>query len=155
VLGTFRDYIEDIVVGFRAMYRFLLQHRQTLLTAPSPLTNLVLPRYRFIYRNTMLYAALLGKSRHPKLLRQGVERSIALDALCRALLKSPDKPPLWPVVAAERQALERLDIPVFTFRADSTALEAEGMAPIPEAFSASGYEAMCERLRHMNDDDLE
>jgi type 2 lantibiotic biosynthesis protein LanM len=153
--GTFQDYIEDIVRGFRETYRFLLQHRQTLLAASSPLTDLALRRYRFLYRNTMLYATLLTRSCHPKLLRHGVERSIALDALCRALLKNPDKPPLWPVVATERQALEQLDIPVFMFRAESTALEAEGMAPIPAAFSTSGYDAMRHRLRHLNYEDME
>jgi type 2 lantibiotic biosynthesis protein LanM len=155
VPGTFQDYIEDIVSGFRDMYRFLMQRRQTLLTAPSLLAKRALQRYRFPYRNTMLYAALLAKSHRPKLLRHGVERSISLDALCRTLLKSSDKPPFWPVVAAERQALERLDIPVFTFRSDSTTLDAAGMAPIPDAFSVSGYDAMCDRLRHMNDEDLE
>ena len=153
--GTFREYIDDIVRGFRDMYQFLVKHRQTLLAAPGPLTALARQRYRFLHRNTSLYMSLLTKSCQPQGLRDGVEHSIGLDALCRALLHHPDKPRFWPLVAAERQALEQGDIPAFTYRGESTALEAAEMAPILAAFATSGADAVYERLQQMHDDDLE
>ncbi|MEI6499643.1 MAG: ATP-binding protein [Armatimonadota bacterium] len=45
--------------------------------------------------------------------RSGVDRSIAYDALNRVFCREPARPPLWPLVAEERHALERSDLPRF------------------------------------------
>lgn len=74
-----RDYVEEIVDGFRQMYQFLMKHRKAILASNSPLKALAHRRVRFLLRNTIVYSLILEKTLNPKFLRDGVERSIQLD----------------------------------------------------------------------------
>jgi type 2 lantibiotic biosynthesis protein LanM len=151
---TFDAYIEEVVDGFRQMYQFLLTHRQTLLAPNGLLAACAQGPFRFLVRNTELYATLLLNSLRPSACRQGVERSIELDALSRAWLQSDAPPPLWPTVAAERRALEQADVPCFTFHADRTAVVANGDPPSPRAFTEPPYATVRQRLQGMGPEDL-
>jgi type 2 lantibiotic biosynthesis protein LanM len=149
------DYVEELVDGFRQMYQFLLEHRDALLAPDGPLVALAHQRVRFIFRNTNVYCYVLQKTLHPKFLRDGVDRSIALDVLSKALLAPQSKPSLWPLLREEQQALNQLDIPYFTARSDSEALNIAPNQTIEQCFTEPGYKLIITRLRQLNDGDLE
>lgn len=149
------DYVEDLVAGFRQMYGFLCQQRAALLQADSPLARLGQQPVRFIFRATKLYATLLQRTLKPNALRSGLDRSIELDVLSRALLATPDKPPLWPLLEIEVAALEQGDIPYFAVRADSLRLDLPNGRSVENGFRETGYQRALATLQRLNPDDLE
>ena len=149
------NYVEDIVAGFRQMYQFLLAHRGAILATDGPLVALAQQKVRFIFRDTTVYDFLLKKTRHPKFLRDGVDRSIELDLLSRASLASESKPLLWPLLRTEQQALSQLDIPYFSIRADSNALTISPNQTIENCFKETSYALVVSYLDQLSDADLE
>jgi lantibiotic modifying enzyme len=75
-----------------------------------------------LFRNTQVYADVLGKALNPKFLQHGVDRSIQLDVLSRAFLAGDRKTLYWSLLAVELQALEQIDIPYFVADSSSDAL---------------------------------
>ncbi len=148
-------YIEEFVSGFQQMYRFLLSHRDALLGTNSPLATLAHQQVRFIFRYTNIYGFVLQKTLHPKFLRDGADRSIELDILSRALLAADSKPFIWPILRAERQALEQLDIPYFTAYSDSDALTITPDQTIENCFTEPCYDLMVSHLHQLSSEDLE
>jgi type 2 lantibiotic biosynthesis protein LanM len=149
------DYVEELVDGFRQMYQFLMAHREALLAPNGPLTSLANQRVRFVFRSTQIYGSLLKETLQPKLLRDGVDRSIALDVLSRALLKFETKPHSWSLLEVEKQALAQLDIPLFTTRSDSDALTIAPNQTIEQYFTEPSYDIVTARLHKLNENDLE
>jgi type 2 lantibiotic biosynthesis protein LanM len=150
-----RDYVEEIIDGFRQMYRFFMEHREAILAPGCPLGAFTNQQVRFVFRSTKIYRSVLNKTLNPKYLREGVDRSIQLDVLSRAMLSSESKPIFWPLLRAEQQALEQIDIPLFTSYSDSDALIVDVNEIIDECFTASSYELVTSRLNKLNDEDLE
>lgn len=112
------DYTKEIVDGFAQMYEFLLAHRSQILAPTGPLVNFQHQQLRLIFRDSRVYGTLLSKTLAPKHLRDGVDRSIEMEVLCRALITSETIHPFWPVIKYELEALERLDIPYLTMFSD-------------------------------------
>src|SRR5262249_26723935 len=77
---------DEVLAGFREMYRFLVDQREALLAPDSPLQALARQQVRFLHRPTRVYGLLQYKLLDPAYLRDGVARGIQLDALARALL---------------------------------------------------------------------
>lgn len=150
-----KDYVEEIVDGFRQMYQFLMEHRKAILAPDSPLKALAHQRVRFLLRNTIAYSLILEKTLNPKFLRDGVERSIQLDFLSRVLLSYNSKPDCWLVLLAEQQALEQLDIPHFTNIADSDTLTICPNQTLEKFFREPGYKRVISRLHQLSEGDLE
>lgn len=149
-----KDYIEEIVDGFRQMYQFLIKETKAILAPDSPLNALAHQRVRFIFRNTIVYSLIIEKTLHPKFLRDGVERSIQFDFLSRVLLSYNSKPDFWLLLLAELQALEQLDIPHFTTRADSDTLTINPSQTLEKFFRQSGYQRVVSRLSQLCQEDL-
>ncbi|HAZ44442.1 MAG TPA: type 2 lantipeptide synthetase LanM [Cyanobacteria bacterium UBA11369] len=149
------DYIEEIVSGFQKMYWFLTEHRQAILAPDGPLTAFDHQSIRFVFRPTKVYGFLLAKTLEPKFLRDGVDRSIQLDILSRVMLLSDNKPRFWPLLRAEQQALEQMDIPLFTARSDSDALLIAPDQAIDKCFTEPSFNLVVSRLNQLNDEDLE
>ncbi|NMG05527.1 type 2 lanthipeptide synthetase LanM family protein [Brasilonema sp. UFV-L1] len=149
-----KDYVEEIVDGFRQMYQFLIEERKAILAPDSPLKSLAHQNIRFIFRNTIVYSLILEKTLNPKFLRDGVDRSIQLDFLSRVLLSYNSKPDFWLLVLAELQALEQLDIPHFTTRADSDTLTIYPGQTLEKFFRQSGYQRVISRLSQFCQEDL-
>lgn len=155
-----QDHGPELVAGFRAMYAYLLEHRDELL-ASEPMQDLARQQVRFVFRPTGIYDRILYRLRLPRLLRDGADRSIELEQLGRmlvpprALLAEPDRRPvLWPVLAAELAAMQLGDIPFFTAGAASTSIHLpEG--EVTGAFELSSHDAVVERLSSMGAEDLE
>ena len=152
---TAREHVEALVVGFRRTYAALLAGRDEVLAPGGPIACMRQQRVRFILRNTSLYAALLERCNHPNLLRDGVRRGVELDVLCRTFLTRADRPTIWPVLRAEQEALERLDIPLFTADADSTALVLPTGDVIEGCFRTSAFDMAVRRMRALSPEDEE
>ncbi len=149
------DYVEEIIDGFWQMYQFLLEHRDAILAPNSPLSLLAHQQVRSLFRDTNVYGSILQKTLHPKFLRDGVDRSIELDVLSRALLAADSKPFIWQILQVEQQALNQLDIPYFTARTDSDALTTASNQTIEQCFTEPSYNLVTKRLRQLNNADLE
>src|SRR6266566_6257646 len=156
------EHSEDVIAGFQGIYYFLLEQREALLADESPLHELADQQVRFVYRATRIYGALMDKLLHPKYLRDGIERSIQLELLGRAVL--PLEGPLrdkgertrwWSVFAAERQAMMQEDVPFFTARASSDALIVAPGQEIEACFEEPSFDLVVTRLKSLDDEDLE
>jgi type 2 lantibiotic biosynthesis protein LanM len=156
------EYTGDVVAGFQQMYQFLLDQRETLLAAESPLHALAPQQVRFVYRGTRVYSLILQKLLDPKHLHNGADRSIQLELLGRAVLPLEDssqdkgkKSRWWPVFAAERRAMEHMDIPFFIARASSDALVIASDQEIEACFGEPSFDLVLARLKTLGDEDLE
>ena len=148
------DHVEDVVSGFSEMYRVLLEHRNQLLDVGSPLQEFMGVRLRLVLRPTALYFSLLVRSLGPEAMCDGIERSLHLEALCRAFLGQRERPDAWPLVSEEQLSLEQLDIPSFEFLSDSLAVGTRRESNLCKVFEESGYEAMIKRLLLFEEKDL-
>jgi type 2 lantibiotic biosynthesis protein LanM len=148
------NYVEELVTGFKGMYRFLRDRKKLLLAPDSPLAAFANQKVRLVLRNTQLYASILQNSLNPKLLRNGIERSIELDILSRGFLSSETKPDNWGLLAAEKQALEQLDIPYITAYSDRNDITINSEVTIEKFLNNPSYEDVTTRLQQLSDDNL-
>lgn len=148
------DCVESIVSGFRALYTFLVENRGSLLAADGPLAPLSGQQVRFILRPTKLYARLLRSALSPAALQDGAVRSIELDILSRPHLDEPEPDALWALRCAEQQALERMDIPLFTAGADSDAPALPNGQRVERCFEGPCYNRALARLGDLGPADL-
>ncbi|MGF1470870.1 MAG: type 2 lanthipeptide synthetase LanM family protein [Rubrobacteraceae bacterium] len=150
----------QVVDGFRRMYQFLRDHREELLS--GPLQELAHEQVRFVFRATRIYGNLQRNLRHRDYLRNGLDRSIYLERLGRAqvpprgLVEEPDeRPAFWPLFAAERQAMDKGDIPFFTARADSDDILISSEETAEGCIKEPSFELVQRRLEALDDEDLE
>ena len=163
--GTFlplEEFAAEVVAGFQQMYRFLLGQREALLAAESPLYALARQEVRFVYRATRVYFSIAHKLLHPMYLRDGADRSMQLELLGRAVIPlegsargNGERSRWWSVFAAERQGMERADIPFFTARASSRDLIVVPGREIGACFREPSFELVVARLQALGDEDLE
>jgi type 2 lantibiotic biosynthesis protein LanM len=145
-------YAAEILSGFSDCYRFLLMHKDELLT--GPLQRFRHAVIRVVLRPTELYVHLLRKLRSPKYLRDGADYSIELDVLTAGLLHLEGKPHLWPIVAAEIKALERIDVPMFVTDTESVEVREANDHSAARALVASGFDEVVKRIQSLNETDL-
>jgi type 2 lantibiotic biosynthesis protein LanM len=158
-----KDYVEELVAGFKTMYQFLMEHRDALLDSTSPLSNLARQKVRFTFRATKIYALLLQKSLQLELLKDGAARSIQLDFLSRAEFWSDkinhfndcNTAGCRQLIQAEKQALEQLDIPIFTAWANSDDLEIDTEEIVEHCFAEPSINLAIARLQRLSTEDLE
>ncbi|MCP3101661.1 type 2 lantipeptide synthetase LanM family protein [Myxococcus sp. K15C18031901] len=147
-------HAEALVEGFTRMYRQLREHRRELSQPGSPLARLASQEIRFVFHASRIYGLLLKRLGAPKHLRVGVERSLETDILSRFYVESPEKARYWPLLAAELESLEQLDLPCFRARADSHSLTLPTGYVLPEAFLESGRERVWRKLSLLDEADL-
>ena len=146
-----RHHLDAIVDGFKKMYEFLLAQKDLISE------DLFEGPIRHTVRSTHEYFLILQHSLEPAALRDGIDRSIALDLLWRSIFKKKIEVDSK-VLVAEREALEQLDIPYFYAQPDQTALHigARGARPmIEQFFPESGRESVLARIASMSAEDLE
>ncbi|AKQ64444.1 Lanthionine biosynthesis protein LanM [Myxococcus hansupus] len=149
------EHAGALVEGFSWMYRQLREHRQELSQPGSPLARLGSQEIRFVFHASRIYGLLLKRLGAPRHLRVGVERSIETDVLSRFYVESPEKTRYWPLLAAELESLEQLDLPCFRARADSHALTLPTGHVLSGAFLESGRERAWRKLSSLDEADLE
>ncbi|HYU31068.1 MAG TPA: type 2 lanthipeptide synthetase LanM family protein, partial [Thermoanaerobaculia bacterium] len=146
----------EVREGFAAMYRFLLAQRADLLASEGPLSGLAGCRGRLIFRPTRAYSRLRERSLRADACRDAAARGGELEALVRVYLDaSGEEPPAtWPLLAAERRALEQGDIPIFHADLAGTILEGPDGERIPGVIARPALEELGDRLRALGDEDL-
>ncbi len=154
------DYLEELVEGFKQMYRFLSTQREALLANEfnsnqnNPLVVLQSQQVRFIFRDTQVYGVILQKTLAPEFLRNGIDRSIQLDILARAFLITENKPNAWSILHSELRAMEQLDIPYFAANANSIALTVGVEQPLEDYLTEPSYNQVISRLQKLDETDL-
>jgi type 2 lantibiotic biosynthesis protein LanM len=147
------DHAEEILSGFRKGWQQIFD-RVSDFTGPGGwLDRLANVRVRVLVRITRTYTRLLDTALDPSLLRSGVERSIHLDHVARAMFDR-DAQQWLGLADAERRMLEDGDVPFFSVRADEAALRStEGGVLI--GFDESSLARARRRLAALTDHDLE
>jgi type 2 lantibiotic biosynthesis protein LanM len=148
------EYTEELVTGFEKMYRCLLENRAALLAPDGLLTLFAGRSNRFLFRPSDVYGQLLMRTIHPKLLQQGIDRSIELESLARVFLALSEKPAHWSIFTAEITALERMDVPFFTANSSSDALSVEEGEDVPHFFREASYDRVRARLEQLDEENL-
>ena len=151
--------LDEVVAGFEAAYRVLLEHRDDLLADGGLLDELTEAPTRFVFRPTNLYGALLERTFRPEYLSSEADRFVQLDALARALLHCDEVPAVWPILASEHAQLAQGDVPCFMVPAGSRDLplpDADGEPEtfIPNVFEASALDEARRRLGSLSPADL-
>jgi type 2 lantibiotic biosynthesis protein LanM len=140
---------EAVLRGFRSTYRLLRRHRRELADWLS--TTADLPT-RALVRPTSAYAHLLHTAHHPDYLHSALDRDRLYDRLWAA---AADQPPLRPLLRLEREDLAAGDIPRFLTSPRSTDLLHPRGGRSAGFFARSGLQRAGERLRAMDEADLE
>jgi type 2 lantibiotic biosynthesis protein LanM len=146
-----RDYVEEITNGFTEIYRFVLNHRDQLLSSDGPLACFADDKVRVILRPTRTYAVLLGESFHPDMLRDALDREPLFDRLWVAV---EEQPYLAQAIPAERDDLQRADIPIFSAGVTSHDLLTSSNARLVNFLSRSGLELVHGQLRLLSEENL-
>ena len=146
-------HVAAVIDGFRQQYRFLMAHRGALLAPRGPITPFSNKPVRFIFRPSAAYGRILERSLQPACLRDGIQRSLQLELTAHAFLQYSDSPILWPIQQEERQAMEQLDIPLFTVQANDRSMTSiTGL--IHECFAETAYDRAVNRLQGFSEKDL-
>ena len=151
------DHESELVEGFAAMYRFLVRERNALLAPESPFQSLRNAQVRFVYRNTELYSAILDRLNEPDLLRDGADRSLEIEQLAVVALigeKFDGRSGWVDIWNAEREAIERGDVPHFSALASGDSLSVAPNVIIPGWFTQPSHAAVVERLGLLDESDL-
>src|SRR5262249_27325370 len=117
--AKFSDHIEELIAGFDAYARFLLEKGKSaaLFDGFSGLT------VRKVVRATRFYAMLLQRLKNHKMMRDGVIWSAQADFVARLADWDAADDPLWPVQRPERSALLALNVPHFVVATDGHELK--------------------------------
>jgi type 2 lantibiotic biosynthesis protein LanM len=147
-------WADAICAGFEATSDFLAARRDMLTAPGGPIDALGRSEVRVLFRPSDQYGVLLYLLATPRYQRRGLDRSIALETLLRVFVAEDTKPLLWPLVAEEREALERLDIPRFTLPASSATLVSASGEVVPGHFSGTGADGVRARLGALGREEL-
>jgi type 2 lantibiotic biosynthesis protein LanM len=154
------DHVDELIEGCAAAHRWLAHHPADVaeLVADS---GLFASPARFTFRATATYELLARRAASPELLRDGLERSFALDAVNNtdwwttklARVHAEDPAAARQITAGERAALERLDIPLFVATPTDRDLSIEGTT-VHGLFRGSPRDDLDHRLRTLDEDHL-
>jgi type 2 lantibiotic biosynthesis protein LanM len=157
------DHEDAVVAGFQDAYEALRAHQGALVREDGPLRLFAGCTSRLVVRPTQAYAHLSQHLLQPGLLRDGVDRSIILDALAREPLRWLSPPAARRLLRHEIDAMERLDVPCFAGPCDATFLELPpaggddggnaASVGLP-VFTVAGLERTRRRIAALSDDDL-
>jgi hypothetical protein len=150
-----RYYLTSISQGFVSTYRFLMGLRDGLGASDELFRGFAGQRARLIVRPSQAYADLLERITGPENHRNGVEFGLALERLARTYVDNRILPGSWPLLAAERAALMRGDIPVFHVDTSDSWIEGDGGLRVTGLLKRRSYDEVVKRWRELSDDDLE
>ena len=149
--ATWQEYHEDFLESFRESYRKCITRRDELRQdIPKLFSDVPL---RILVRDSQFYAELLIRTRTRKVLATPEAQSQMADKLERALCENlPER--LHGAGLAEKTALMRGDIPLFSVLAAGHDLYSDGCVVCPGYMEISGVENALERLEHMNEAEM-
>ncbi|WP_152627530.1 type 2 lanthipeptide synthetase LanM family protein [Streptacidiphilus melanogenes] len=145
-------YLDALLDGFRAGYRAVASGRTELLGSQGWLARFAGAEVRVVVRPTQTYATLLAESTHPDVLRDAAQRDALFGLLGTNRAAGPGHPG---VLGHEIAQLWDGDVPLFTTRPDSLDLWSGDAGRIHGALDRTGLDRVAERLRSMDESDLE
>ena len=148
------DHIDAVVDGFAAIYRRIMADRATWVASDGLALRFARSEIRFVFHATRIYGLILKRLGAPRHMRSGVERSIEMDVIARFYLESHKPERFRPILEAEIAALDRLDIPRFTVRADQKSLLLPTGVKIEDLFEEAAIERVQRRIRSFSEQDL-
>ncbi len=108
------SHVRELKAGFRDGYACLMKHRRALLAEPF-LSNIDRLELRLLLRDSATYGQMHLHLLYPEHLEDGIDRSIEIEWLARPLcIRAMPSAGRVAVYAHERDAMERLDLPLFT-----------------------------------------
>lgn len=144
-------YADALLTGFTRIYELLLAERDALCAEDGPLARFQNDEVRVLVRPTLFYASVLEDFFHPDALRDAVE----LDRFCDRIWVGSEYYPFFLATAvAEREALERGDIPMFTARPCSRDLWSGSGERISGVFDETGMSLVKRRIERLSTEDL-
>ncbi|MCP3100113.1 type 2 lantipeptide synthetase LanM family protein [Myxococcus sp. K15C18031901] len=143
-------YQDSVVRGFTEVYELLRAHRDTLVRDWGLLERFARVEVRTLLRPTFVYKTMLLESHHPDLLRNALDRDRFFERLG---LNTDRFPFLSQVGHAERRALERGDVPLFTTRPDGRGVWGEAHEEIPDVFDERGLDRLEQQLGRLSERD--
>ena len=147
---TVQSHRADFMAGFEEGYRRCMALRGELESALQAFSAI---RIRRLLRHTQYYAALQRRMLSSAAL-SSAETQKAVTAKLRAYFDQAHALHLFPIAAAEEDALLRGDIPYFYSMGDSCDLFASSRIVIEGYFSCSGVENARRRLARMSEEEL-
>ncbi|MEM1181651.1 MAG: DUF4135 domain-containing protein [Acidobacteriota bacterium] len=140
--------------GFEDAYRFLVEHRATLIES-EVFGAIRTARVRVLLRPSQTYGRAVTLARMPRNQKSGLTTGLIAETLVAPLVAaSTTRPRAWPLVVEERRHVLAGDIPHFTVAGDAAAVVAPGGEAVP-LFAASPIDAVARRLRSLDEADLE
>jgi type 2 lantibiotic biosynthesis protein LanM len=136
-------YLHEVEEGYLEMSRRLRKCAAELGAPGGPLAALAEAPVRFLARDTQIYMRMLLESLRPARLRDGVQREICLERLWKAKFSDPG------VVRQEVESLRVLDVPLFTSRPGTDALDLHDAPPAAGFFQGSAMHAIRARLSEL------
>jgi type 2 lantibiotic biosynthesis protein LanM len=155
VIMQVSDFSEEIISGFRDMYRFLLAQREELLTQGGSLSHFVGCPTRFIPRFTSSYMRLLERLKHPRFLCDGADRWVELCILQKPLLQESRPSVCWKISEAEMHSLEQFDVPFFFTRMDCHGVWTDEGNKITDVLVHSAQEQIDTYIAGLSEEDME
>ena len=152
--GRVADHVDRVVDGFAHIYRRIMADAATWVAPDGLAQRFARSEIRFVFHATRIYGLVLKRLGAPRHMRSGVERSIEMDVISRFYLESHKQDRFRPILEAEIAALDRLDIPKFTVRADQRSLLLPTGARLEDIFEESAIERVQRRIRSFSEDDL-
>lgn len=148
--AKFSDHIEELIAGFDAYARFLLEKGKSaaLFDGFSGLA------VRKVVRATRFYAMLLQRLKNHKTMDDGAVWSAQADFVARLADWDVADDPLWPAQRAERSALLTLNIPHFVSATDGHELKDAAGFQMRMA-STDGLARARARFAHFDRDEID
>ncbi len=143
---------QQILLGFTAVYRLLLQNKNVLLQEGELIDSFADSEVRSVIRSTVIYSSLLYNLFLPNSLRDALAQDRCLDILW---LSYKDLPDIAVLTGEEMLDLKDGDIPIFKAVASSTSVISSHGDVIKDALVASPLESVRKRLRELSEEDLE
>jgi type 2 lantibiotic biosynthesis protein LanM len=142
------EFRDDLVEGYRSMYRTLLRNREALA---GPLSTFADDEVRIVVRPTRVYMKMLDEGRHPDLLRDALDRDRFYDNLFSGHQGRRHRDGL---IASELAQLLAGDVPIFLTTPSTTDLAGGDAAVLPGMLERTGLDVARERLAGLSEGHL-
>lgn len=142
------DHEPALLAGFRAAYQAISEQRTVV---GALLRGFADVETRVVVRPTQLYRTLLGRSRAPAVLRDGLDRDRELDALWPVAATLPGSAAL---VRHELRELRAGDVPLFTTTPAETGVRTVDGGQVAGVFDRPALAGVLDQLDAMSDANL-
>jgi type 2 lantibiotic biosynthesis protein LanM len=158
-----RNYLAEIIDGFREIYNLLIQNKEIILSPNSPISEIKFLKSRFIPHASLVYAIAAKNSLNPQVLSDGIQYSILINSIINklncSLLEIAPNQETWKIFNSQTASLQQQDIPSFSVNCDSVDLHLYTKNlkinnSIEHFFHTSSYQRLINKLENLDEQDL-